>query len=526
MGANIPSWTKEATGAELTPDEFLANKEAQDATFKHHFGKSLNQYGTPEDAASVWFSGRPRASAGNASDVLGTTVPSYLKKFTDQINPADLPARGASPASAVSPSGGTEPKKSLGDTLMSEQFVIPLLAGLGTMAGSNSRYLGSAILQGIGGGAQAYEDVKKNILDREFTKAQTSTQNVVAAGEAQAMAQKDIYKDAAGLVNVYMPNGTLKYADWIKAGRPPTRSQAQSIGVLGRIGAASGNDGTQPPAGPNQIPAIPKIEETATPVIAGPTNVGNDSLKQIATDAERLYSLPEAQRTAQYTMSQNREAELNAQAESARTINSDNLYLAKRIMMQPDTGFNAQGPLNPFRIEVATKLNDILGAVGLPQWDTNNQDNSIVIEKLRVAAAAGQVNAVGQRAAESLITMLQSTPGPQISKDAALQIIGRNIVNSQLPLDQLNYLEDWKTKSEEAAGMPGMYLAHNAINKFRTDHPKGQYDKEQNAIGAFFTTKDPQTGQTHFEQYVNGEVDPKDIEAAYGNGFLRYLETQ
>ena len=84
LGSNIPSWTKEATGVEMTPEDFLANKEAQDATFKQQFGKALSKYGTPEDAASVWFSGKPMKKAGNAQDALGTTVPSYISKFSKE----------------------------------------------------------------------------------------------------------------------------------------------------------------------------------------------------------------------------------------------------------------------------------------------------------------------------------------------------------------------------------------------------------------------------------------------------------
>jgi hypothetical protein len=81
MGANIPSWTKEALGSSMTPSEFLASPEAQEAVFETQFGKSVAKYGNPADAASVWFSGRPLAKAGNASDVLGTTVPQYVQKF-------------------------------------------------------------------------------------------------------------------------------------------------------------------------------------------------------------------------------------------------------------------------------------------------------------------------------------------------------------------------------------------------------------------------------------------------------------
>ncbi len=57
MGNNIPSWTREALGQSMTPEQFLADPKAQDAVFDHHFGKSVQQYGNPQDAASVWFTG-------------------------------------------------------------------------------------------------------------------------------------------------------------------------------------------------------------------------------------------------------------------------------------------------------------------------------------------------------------------------------------------------------------------------------------------------------------------------------------
>jgi hypothetical protein len=80
MGSNIGSWTEAALGRAMSPDEFLADPQAQDAVFQHRFGGYLSQYGNPQDAASVWFSGRPMARAGNASDGY-MTVPAYVAKF-------------------------------------------------------------------------------------------------------------------------------------------------------------------------------------------------------------------------------------------------------------------------------------------------------------------------------------------------------------------------------------------------------------------------------------------------------------
>jgi len=95
MGSNIPSWTQEALGRRLTPNQFLADSSAQDSVFDRYFGKSLSKYGNPQDAASVWFTGRPQASARNASDILGTTSTQYVDKFNSALGKLDTTTVGA-----------------------------------------------------------------------------------------------------------------------------------------------------------------------------------------------------------------------------------------------------------------------------------------------------------------------------------------------------------------------------------------------------------------------------------------------
>lgn len=86
MGANIPSWTKGALGKSLTPQQYLADPRAQDSVFDHYFGKSISKYGNPQDAASVWFTGRPLAKGAGAADVLGTTGSGYVQKFNAELD--------------------------------------------------------------------------------------------------------------------------------------------------------------------------------------------------------------------------------------------------------------------------------------------------------------------------------------------------------------------------------------------------------------------------------------------------------
>lgn len=83
MPGNLPDWSREALGREVTPDEFLSNPQLQDSIVRDRMSKIYDQYGNEEDVASVWFSGRPVSQAGDAADVTGTSVPEYIRRFRE-----------------------------------------------------------------------------------------------------------------------------------------------------------------------------------------------------------------------------------------------------------------------------------------------------------------------------------------------------------------------------------------------------------------------------------------------------------
>lgn len=83
MSRNLPQWSKEALGRSITLQEFLNNPQLQDRIAEYKMGKIYQQYGNVGDVASVWFSGRPVSKAGNAKDVIGTTVPKYVSSVSN-----------------------------------------------------------------------------------------------------------------------------------------------------------------------------------------------------------------------------------------------------------------------------------------------------------------------------------------------------------------------------------------------------------------------------------------------------------
>lgn len=106
MGNNVPDWTEKHYGTRLTPDQFLDNKDAQDAVFNGEFGSYVKKYGNPQDAASMWFSGKPMAQAGDASDG-GLTVPQYVQKFNAGLAKHGGGVDAINAAAGIKPAGGT-----------------------------------------------------------------------------------------------------------------------------------------------------------------------------------------------------------------------------------------------------------------------------------------------------------------------------------------------------------------------------------------------------------------------------------
>jgi len=145
MGANIPSWTQGALGKSLTSSEFLSSKSAQDAVFEKYFGASVSKFGNPQDAASVWFTGRPLSKGAGASDILGTTGSEYVDKFTKSLG-------SASDAINVQMGRTTESAASLGKLATSTGTATDGLGQLGNGLGQFGNTLSSASANGGSGG--------------------------------------------------------------------------------------------------------------------------------------------------------------------------------------------------------------------------------------------------------------------------------------------------------------------------------------------------------------------------------------
>lgn len=121
MAANLPEWSQAALGRQVTPQEFMASPQIQDAIFDHRFGQYVQKYG-PEGAARAWFAGEGGMNNPNARDQLGTTVSSYAGKFNAATagapgQPSQRPVQTRLPAG---PGGGATAYTSTGQPVMTD----------------------------------------------------------------------------------------------------------------------------------------------------------------------------------------------------------------------------------------------------------------------------------------------------------------------------------------------------------------------------------------------------------------------
>lgn len=109
MEANVGPWSQAALGRAVSPEEFLANPQIQDAVFNSQFGQYVKQFG-PQGAAQAWFAG-PGGIGTNRQDSLGTSVPEYTAKFNAalgggdqaQMPPGSQPTQGVAPQPSGAP---------------------------------------------------------------------------------------------------------------------------------------------------------------------------------------------------------------------------------------------------------------------------------------------------------------------------------------------------------------------------------------------------------------------------------------
>ena len=107
MGNNVGPWTQKYYGERLSPQEFLKNRDAQQAVFDGEFGRLKAKHGR-DGAARAWFAGEGGMRDDNRRDVLGTSVRGYADKFNKRFNASSGDGSGEGALDGVTREGNPD----------------------------------------------------------------------------------------------------------------------------------------------------------------------------------------------------------------------------------------------------------------------------------------------------------------------------------------------------------------------------------------------------------------------------------
>jgi len=165
-------WSKQNLGYVATPMGAYQIVGSTLRDIKENMGLSGDEKMTPDlqEAMAKWlYQNRGGATPWAASEGAGA-VSGGLAPVNANAAPGALNVSGGLAGPAREPMGGDkayEDRTTLGkmfynpDGRVNKDALLSILGGIGTMASSPSRYLGSAILQGIGGAANTYAGLEK-----------------------------------------------------------------------------------------------------------------------------------------------------------------------------------------------------------------------------------------------------------------------------------------------------------------------------------------------------------------------------
>lgn len=292
VGQIMPTTAPEAAklaGLEWKPDVFNRARtgdpvlDAETENYNRQSGKAyfsdqLKNFGGDRAKAAAAYNAGPgavraaidkaAAEGGNYLDYLPAETRGYVSSVTG-MPPAEpstaynAPPAGLAPmpmfqqASAPAPAKDRDFLDRAGDWIgRNERPIVSILSGLGAMAASPSRYAGSAILEGLGAGAQTYANMgmRGRKLDIEQQGANTETQRVGISERAQYMTVLNQLKAMqAAQVKAY--------------GKSAPELDAQIANVTRMISGAGGISATPP----GLAGASPASSPAAAPVAAPPS---------------------------------------------------------------------------------------------------------------------------------------------------------------------------------------------------------------------------------------------------------------
>jgi hypothetical protein len=294
MGANVPQWTAAALGQPMTPEQFRASPEAQEATFRHRFGQYVDKYGE-EGAARAWYAGEGGMKNPNATDVHGRlTVAGYGGDYLKR-----LAAAGGNPNAAVAQAGGSrdtaaailaDRQQPLGGADVAQNALLAEVTGISPQA-ERAAYAPTASLRT--GNVMSDADPESPVMQSVVDTVQARRGGTVAPQAMQPpppgpqVAQANVFPpvvSAGGQVAPIIPGGGLPPAPAPAIAKAPEPPSAQ-------IRSAP----EAPQVKPMAPPTAPRLQPMVDDYIRQQATIANDPRLSDTTRAMALKQIEKRQ---------------------------------------------------------------------------------------------------------------------------------------------------------------------------------------------------------------------------------------
>lgn len=428
-------------------------------------------------------------------------------------------AEGVKPSSSLFGTPPTsfqtgKPFESYGDFFKSKQFVVPFLTGIGAMAQSPSRYLGAAVLQGLGAGAQSYANLEQQQAGIGKTKAETELTGAMTREQEAATARANIFERAGRLVVNYLDPKTGRYvtmdgAQFLRL--PPDQRPSLDAREIERLKADAASRGellppsSAPGAGVKADRAMPSASTGleggisaapgATPAEGGIVPgkpISSPAMTVIAPDDDALKAAErEAIELEGMTFKEDRERRLEQnRAILAQQIANRNeafaLTPALNDVAKPLAGLAAGQQIAPgafakVQYVVVNAFNDALRAA-LPESMAEElaigkeaQTQYQLAEKASAALREAKQRTSDLKAVAALEELEKSIADPKKTADAAADILAAAYIEKQKRADEALYTEKY-ARSQPTS------VAVGANTAYKRQYTEEQYSAEKAVI--------------------------------------------
>ena len=340
-----------------------------------------------------------------------------------------------------------------------QRWIMPILSGLGTMASSPSRYLGSAVLQGLMGAGQGYQQALSAEMQRKQQEAQTGKTRE-EQGLVRAQAENIIAGIAGGSINP--ETGTVRYL------RPDGTYGIMRIGEYFRrinrgelIFTSPGRPG-QPQVQPTTEP--PRREPP--PPQEGETVAGAPPLiQQHASDTARMLV-----DSANYRGNMQLSSEMTGTARdifavaersgstAAQNRPDRNAYISSLASIAQSGGLTGAGQMGAVTAPLVAWYNSIIDAMPLSaeakaeaRLSPDKIADRQVIDKITSVLSMQRESEAGQRSLGALRVALQATPTALNSPEGIARLGSAYLVDNQRAID----FEDFAKRYRSALMRPG-----------------------------------------------------------------------